>query len=613
MSFKTGVTPGVAAAVKAAVTVCGVANTVEEAARALAASSYAQAPAQPQQEVIAMKGIGDQGREALELTMSNHLTQYQAIRYPQHQSDYFLGHYRNYLDGLGRQSVKFDLTAPKIGYFTQMPPAARAQYLYEIDDLSRDAALIASAKNLSVAVLELNGGLGSSMGLDPTANHSKATGIEFPVQLASGGKATMSILEAKFRTLVNAAGAFSSMRVMALNSTITSAGFRAFLDAPTVESRAGATGQRVTNREYFAAHGLAIDDEIVQLGFPKVDEKTLLPISTGTPETELAPGGHGQILYELYFSGRLQQLSDAGTDVLVIVNADGKQARPDPAVAAKMASEGIPAALISTDRTALDTKGGFFVVIDGRIEIVERNQVDASQLGLFESVGLGPDDAAQPFNTNTVYLNIPLTMQLLEEIRTIRGDAALRSFLLPATIASEKKQRVGELEVPVRILEGAIGSTILRFPGVRIFNASVHSRWTQFTPVKTPADVIYLFQSDVFQVEPTSGELLPQVEDPVPPAIVLKGWDGWKALPTTVDAFGRASMRSLRSLAIDGEVMLRDAILSGDVRIRNASGRAFDFNDPAVAAGFARQEGRVVLSNVTVDISAEGDIRIERR
>ncbi len=547
--------------------------------------------------------------------MRRHLDQYPQISYPEHEAAYFLDHFRRFLRNLGQAANTIDLNDPQIGYLTQMSPDLYAKHVLDIGQLRQDAELIEQAKDLSVAMLELNGGLGSSMGLDPTQHHSKATGILIPVTVSTERgeiKASMSIMEAKMRTLAALGQKFKSVRVFPLNSTITRDGFQAFLDAPTVEQRAlSRTG--LTNRANLESRGLIIDDEIIQHGFPKIDTRTLLPVKTGNMDTELGPGGHGQILYELFSSGRLEELAKAGTDILVIGNGDGKQAKPDPAIAAKIARDGIPAAMISTDRTALDAKGGIFVIIDGKIQIIERNQ--AKDTDAFEAIGLKPDEGSQPFNTNTVYLNIPKIIELLTAYKEEQGEEALRELLLPTTIANHKVVTVHGQAIPVRHLEGAIGSVILKLPGVKIFNASADDRWTEFTAAKTPGDVVYLFDSDVFRIDAETGEMIPLIDNPIPPKIKLTGWSGWTMLPKTREAFGRPSMKDLRSLSISGKVHLRNAILRGHVEIINEYGHGVRLNEGPYCSNLSYDEQsngkkRLLLENVRLYIDADGILTV---
>ena len=536
------------------------------------------------------------------------------INYAAHQKDYFLRHYRKFLDDQGHAASVVNLNSGNIRTFTSMSEEERSEYVYDISALQNDPGLIGAAKGVVVAMLELNGGLGSSIGLDPAKHHAKSTGIMIPAQIDTPeGPQTvfLSIMEAKVRALVSMLGFFRELHLFPLNSTITRDGWASFMTSPSLETRTGHRSESATNRAIFKEAGLVFRSEVLQEGFPKISQKTLLPIQTGDSDSELAPGGHGQILFELYSSSYLDKLVNQGVEVLVIGNADGKQARPNPAVVAKIVQDKIPAALISTDRTAIDAKGGIFAVEDGKLTIIERSQVDKPQLPLFESIGLQEGNAPQPFNTNTVYINIPLFLKILAEVEQNEGKEAVLRMLMPTTIANKKKVAVGGEELPVYILEGAIASVVLKFPGVKIFNASVKDRWTQFTPVKGPADVVYLYNSDVFTIDAMTGDLRPQVPNPVPPSITLGEWKGWERLQETLDAFGQPSMKDLKHLTIRGAVSPKNAIFRGRVEITSESKQIIHLNNATYASQLPREHGRIILEDVRIHIDADGKMVVE--
>ena len=538
-----------------------------------------------------------------------HLDYSPYINYAAYQKDYFLRHYRTFLEGREKAAQSIDLASKSIKTFTTMNDAERGSYVYDIAALQNDPSLIAAAKDSVVAMLELNGGLGSSIGLDPSKHHSKSTGILIPAFLDTNEgplQVELSIIEAKARTLASLRDSFRELHIFPLNSTITRDGWASFKTSPSLEARTGQRSESSTNSAILKEAGLLFRSEVIQEGFPKISQETLLPIHTGDPDTELAPGGHGQILFELYSSQYLRKLENHGVNVLVIGNADGKQARPHPAVVAKIVKDNIPAALISTDRTPIDSKGGIFAVDDGRLTIIERGQVDEPQLPLFQSIGLQEGDAPQPFNTNTIYVNVPAFLETLEGIEKTRGREAVLQMLMPTTIANKKKVLLGGEEVPVYILEGAIASVVLKFPGVKIFNASAKDRWTQFTPVKKPEDVVYLYYSDVFTVNALSGELRPLIHDPIPPEIALGGWKGWGNLQDTLDAFGRPSMKDLKSLSISGAVFPKNAVFRGRVRIESDRKQIVHLNNALYSSMLPSEHGRLLLEDVSIRIDAEG-------
>ena len=75
--------------------------------------------------------------------------------------------------------------------------------------------------------------------------------------------------------------------------------------------------------------------------------------------------------------------------------------------------------------------------------------------------------------------------------------------LLPELIVNEK--RVGKDRVVQ--LEGAVGSVVLKIPGVKLFNVIAKNRLQEFAPVKTMEDVNFLYRSGRFRFDPATATL----------------------------------------------------------------------------------------------------------
>src|SRR5260370_24062223 len=70
--------------------------------------------------------------------------------------------------------------------------------------------------------------------------------------------------------------------------------------------------------------------EGLQNRVPKIDKKTLLPISwPPNPSSEWCPPGHADLYVALYGSGLLKRLLDAGKKYLFVSNADNLGATLD--------------------------------------------------------------------------------------------------------------------------------------------------------------------------------------------------------------------------------------------------------------------------------------------
>lgn len=543
--------------------------------------------------------------------IEQHLNAYTPVQYTASQKGYYLGLVREFLEqeeGL-RPPTTVDLRDPSISFFhdPNMSFQERTKHVIDISELENDTELASWVPKLKMGVLLLNGGVGSSMGLDPRDCHAKATGIRFPVE---GGE--LAIMGAKLLRLASMTYKGQSLieRFWVLNSTITTQGWHKFLDEPVYGEGSNSPSMRaLLEGMHFP---LSCENEIIQQGFPLLHSKKYEPISTGNPNTELAPGGHGQLLYELYYSGKLHEMLNAGTNILVIGNADNMQARPQKFVAAKILKEDIPIAMISTDRTDIDAKGGIFVVKNGKLQIIEagtvakdeehKNDPNRHQMPMFMSFGLKEGHRPVPFNTNTFYVNIPVIVRLLDAM----DDDERRKLLMPDLIAKGKNGS--------KHLEGALATVALKFDGAKVFNLPASQRWKVFTPAKGPIDIIYLYYSDVFRVDRATGEmsLRENVQNPIPPTIRLEGWDGWNQLDPTLMAFGSPSFRDLSSLYIRGAVLVTDASFRGNVRIVSKYRRPFNLVSPKHAFNIGIIGGRSVFDDVSIEINEHGSVTFSR-
>jgi len=521
--------------------------------------------------------------------------------YERYQAEYYLRHLRSYLEACsdgGTQAALVDLNSPDISYFTDVDPAKRNAFITDMGELVNDPELSKLANSVKLAVLELNGGLGSSMGIDPALNQSKANGIRFD---ATSDKATfnLSVMGAKMMHTTKLAATLGTVDFIPANSTITELGWQDFLKEKDLAALPGSHSSHATNRDFLSDRGISIHQSIIQQAFPRLDPQTNELVRSENPSNALAPGGHGQFLYHLYFSGKLNELAKAGTQILVMANADSINATPNPVIAARMLRDDIMGALISTDRTPLDAKGGIFVIKNGKLDIVEMGSVAKGQQEMFTQIGLRKGDSAQPFNTNTIYINIPLLMKHLNDLAESENDEAVHALLMPETIPNKKPSGIQ--------LEGAISSTVLKLPAVRLFNVPEATRSSEFTPLKTPIDVVYYLDSDAYRYN-NNDHQLDRIRDGAEAAFSLKGWDGWKNIALTRNAFGHPSFKDLDTLKIMGEIHAPGAIWRGRVEIINDGNGACDLTQIEAI----QIDGRLTLDNVRIVRNVDGKISVDK-
>ncbi|MBI4212123.1 MAG: UTP--glucose-1-phosphate uridylyltransferase [Deltaproteobacteria bacterium] len=427
--------------------------------------------------------------------------------YPQEQKEYYLGLYHRYEHG--SQQAWMDLHDPRLHFFTHMKEGERQEYLVDASLQAEARNLCTVAKAYHVVTLEMNGGLGTSLGMDLPKGESKASGIMFDIHTPDGRPEKLSILEAKMLWATRHAKNFASLGIIPWNNVETQEGWERTLDRIFFNDRLLPISHPRTYRDVAAELDMTIYDQQLQYPFPRLHEK--IPMSVGAVEQRYAPGGHGQILYQLYFQGMLQELPKNGVQVLVLVNADNVSAKPNPFFVAHMMEHSVPAAAVTTDRRPIDAKGGIFVVREGRLELIELAQVPSEQREEFQAIGLHPGHVPQPFNTNSIYINIPQVVRFLDAMQQKAGKVAVRKFLTPDLIVNQKKIALDDgSSIDVEQLEGAIGSVIVRFPRMKLFHVGSADRYSEFAPIKTAADVDFLYKSGKFRFDPECAKLFPQ-------------------------------------------------------------------------------------------------------
>ena len=211
-------------------------------------------------------------------------------------------------------------------------------------EVSEQAAAEAIGKT---AVIKLNGGLGTSMGMDRAKSLlCVGRGLSFLDVIAR------QILELRRQHSV-------PLPLIFMNSFRTSADTMAAL-------------ARYTD---LPVEGLPL--EFLQNKEPKLLAKDLTPVSWPKDSSlEWCPPGHGDLYTALRGTGLLRQLIDQGYRYVFVSNADNLGAVPDPRVAGWFAGSGAPFAIEATRRTPQDTKGGHFArrKSDGRIVLRETAQ-----------------------------------------------------------------------------------------------------------------------------------------------------------------------------------------------------------------------------------------------
>ncbi len=284
------------------------------------------------------------------------------------------------------------------------------------------------------------------------------------------------------------------------------------------------------------AAGLPLD--ILQNREPKLVSADLTPARwPADPSLEWCPPGHGDLYTALSASGVLTQLLEAGFRYANVSNADNLGATVDERAAGWFAASGAPFAVEVCPRTQADRKGG-------HLAIRRRD----GQLVLRDSAQTAPEDAAafadvnrhHYFNTNNLWLDLRALDEVLRASDGVLGLPLMRNV---KTVDPTDKTSPAVIQI-----ETAMGAA------VEVFNGSlaIEVDRSRFLPVKTTNDLLAL-RSDVYELgEDGSVRLVPGVAEA--PYVDLDP-DHYRLL-ADFDArlpSGPPSMREARSLRVAGD------------------------------------------------------------
>ena len=315
--------------------------------------------------------------------------------------------------------------------------------------------------------------------------------------------------------------------------------------------------------------------ESIQAQQPTIDEKGELSLN------RVSPGGHGFIAVDALLAAHYtEELPGTSHKDLISVIGNGEDlgSTPDPVMIGWMVKNSIPVAMLTTEKTEIDMKGGQIAIVKDTevyVTIVEKAQAEsAGQIELFEQMGLRKDDKKSFFNTNVAVFNYdvlaPKIKKLIEEI----GLEKFISVITPDLIENVKKQTDKDgITRRYTQLEGAMGSSILNLDRfwrkhygealVYFINIDRKNRTRFFSPIKTPFDFFMQFFSDRFVFDEKTIRLIDQRPGELP--FVNFKDDYYNDVQNVLNAFKGASVLELDELVVEGKVMFNGTKLKGNV------------------------------------------------
>jgi UTP--glucose-1-phosphate uridylyltransferase len=384
----------------------------------------------------------------------------------------------------------------------------------------------------ATVVIKLNGGLGTSMGMD------RAKSL-LPVR---EGKSFLDLIVDQVRAARKTYDA--KLPLLFMNSFRTQDDT---LDALAVYGD-------------LEVDGLGLD--FLQSQEPKLRADDLTPVEwPADPSLEWCPPGHGDLYTALEASGILDRLVALGYRYASVSNSDNLGAAPDATIAGWFAASGAPYAAEICRRTAADRKGGHLAIRKADRQLILRDtaQTAKAEMHFFT------DEHRHPFfHTNNLWFDLRVLSRTLKERNSVLG--------LPL-IKNEKTVDPADPSSPAVVqIECAMGAAVEVFEGATAIGVGRE----RFLPVKTTNDLL-LLRSDVYDVG--ADGRLQKVTDPAPLVDLDPGH--YKTIGAFEQRFpaGAPSLMQASSLTVEG-----DWTFGRGVTVVGAA-RLTDEGEPQVVAG----------------------------
>ncbi len=240
--------------------------------------------------------------------------------------------------------------------------------------------------------------------------------------------------------------------------------------------------------------------DFLQHKVPKIVREDLSPaVSENNPDLAWCPPGHGDIYTALITSGMLDKLLHKGYRYAFVSNSDNLGAVIDPAILGYFATNNLPFMMEVADRTEADKKGGHLAQMpNGQFLLRESAQCPTEDETTFQDI-----TRHQFFNTNNLWINLSALKELMDKRDNILGLSMIRNN---KTVDPRDKA-----STPVFQLETAMGSAIAVFEGA----GAIRIDKIRFAPIKKTNDLLdvrsdnYVLTED-FQVQANPARKLPR-------------------------------------------------------------------------------------------------------
>lgn len=391
-----------------------------------------------------------------------------------------------------------------------------------------------------LAVLKVNGGLGTSMGM---------TGAKSALEV----KDDMTFLDLTVRQIEH------------LNTTHR-------VDVPLILMTSFNTHDdtlRIIKK--YANQQLRITT-FNQSRYPRIHKETLLPVPKSAEDDKIYwyPPGHGDLYNAITHSGVLDQLLAEGKEYLFVSNSDNLGAVVDQGILKHMMDTQSEFIMEVTDKTKADVKGGTLIDYEGTVRLLEIAQVPSEHVEDFKAIR-----KFKIFNTNNLWINLKALKRVMEE-----EGMELEIIVNPKNL--DDGQAVIQLET-------ACGAAIKHFRNAHGINVPR----SRFLPVKSCSDLL-LIKSDIYSLE--HGQLVMNENRLFGTSPVIKLGDHFKKIQQFQKRFKKIpKIIELDHLTVTGDVNFgRNVTLRGTVIVVANEGQRIDIPDGCIL------ENRLLSGNLNM-------------
>ncbi|KAI9572217.1 UTP-glucose-1-phosphate uridylyltransferase [Boletus coccyginus] len=391
-----------------------------------------------------------------------------------------------------------------------------------------------------LAVLKVNGGLGTSMGM---------TGAKSALEV----KDDMTFLDLTVRQIEH------------LNTTNR-------VDVPLILMTSFNTHEDTLRIIKKYANQQVRITTFNQSRYPRIFKETLLPCPKRADDDKKHwyPPGHGDVYNALYHSGVLDQLLAEGKEYLFVSNSDNLGAVVDEKILQHMIETTAEFLMEVTDKTKADIKGGTLIDYEGSVRLLEIAQVPSEHVEDFKSVR-----KFKIFNTNNLWIN-------LKALKRIMVSEGMELEIIINPKINDDGQAVVQLET-------AAGAAIKHFKNGHGINVPR----SRFLPVKSCSDLL-LIKSDIYSLQ--HGRLVLNESRMFETTPVIKLGDHFKKIQQFQKRFKKIpKIIELDHLTVTGDVSFgRNVTLRGTVIIVANEGQRIDIPDGCIL------ENRLLSGNLNM-------------